>query len=141
MKGRKALKRIKNRYGGKIVEKVKSIKSNIVGNLTIYSEHSIYKLSEAEMEEAGVDKKYLLNRTFSDYAINHMDHMNLIEQAKRDSEHAYDVAFANTVEEAELIYKNAILICVINNIQNKIKLVKQITDQIADFFAEDIEFT
>lgn len=123
------------------MEKVKSIKSNIVGNLTIYSEHSIYKLSEAEMEEAGVDKKYLLNRTFSDYAVNHMNRMDLIEQAKRDSEQAYDVAFANTVEEAELIYENAILICIIDNMQNKIKLVKQITDQIADFFAEDIEFT
>lgn len=117
------------------MEKVKSIKSNIVGNLTIYSEHSIYKLSEAEMKEAGVDKKYLLNRTFSDYAINHMNRMDLIEQAKRDSEHAYDVAFANTIEEAELIYKNAILICIIDNMQNKIKLVKQITDQIAYFFA------
>lgn len=117
------------------MEKVKSIKSNIVGNLAIYSEHSIYKLSEAEMKEAGVDKKYLLNRTFSDYAINHMNRMDLIEQAKRDSEHAYDVAFANTIEEAELIYKNAILICIIDNMQNKIKLVKQITDQIAYFFA------
>lgn len=123
------------------MEKVKSIKSNINGNLTIYDEHSIYKLTEIEMKESGVCKKYLLNRTFSDYAINHMDHMNLIEQAKRDSEHAYDVAFVNTVEEAELIYENAILICVIDNMQNKIKLVKQITDQIADFFAEDIEFT
>ena len=111
------------------------------GNLTIYSEHSIYKLSEAEMKESGASKKYLLNRTFSDYAINHMDRMALIEQAKRDSEHSYDVAFANTVEEAELIYQNAILICVIDNMQNKIKLAKQIIDQIADFFAEDIEFT
>ena len=123
------------------MEKVKSIKSNINGNLTIYSEHSIYKLSEAEMKESGVSKKYLLNKTFSDYALNHMDHMSLIGQAKRDSEHAYDVAFANTVEEAELIYENAILICIIDNMQNKIKLAKQITDQIADFFAEDIEFT
>ena len=123
------------------MDKVKSIKSNINGNLTIYSEHSIYKLSEAEMKESGVSKKYLLDRTFSDYAINHMDRMDLIKQAKRDSEHAYDVAFANTVEEAELIYENAILFCVIDNMQNKIKLVKQITDQIADFFAEDIEFT
>ena len=123
------------------MEKVKSIKSNISGNLTIYDEHSIYKLSEAEMKESGVSKKYLLNRTFSDYAINHMDHMDLIEQAKCDSEHSYDVAFASTVEEAELIYENAILICVIDNMQNKIKLVKQIIDQNADFFAEDIEFT
>ena len=123
------------------MEKIKSIKSNIVGNLTIYSEHSIYKLTETEMKESGVCKKYLLNRTFSDYAINHMDQMDLIERAKRDSDHAYDVAFANTVEEAELIYKNAILICVIDNMQNKIKLAKQIIDQVADFFAEDIEFT
>ena len=123
------------------MEKIKSIKSNIVGNLTIYSEHSIYKLTETEMKESGVCKKYPLNRTFSDYAINHMDHMDLIERAKRDSDHAYDVAFANTVEEAELIYKNAILICVIDNMQNKIKLAKQIIDQVADFFAEDIEFT
>lgn len=123
------------------MEKVKSIKSNINGNLTIYSEHSIYKLSEAEMKESGVSKKYLLNRTFSDYAINHMNRIDLIEQAKRDSEHNYDVAFANTIEEAELIYENAVLICVIDNMQNKIKLTKQIIDQIADFFAEDIEFT
>ena len=122
------------------MEKVKSIKSNISGNLTIYDEHSIYKLSEAEMKESGVSKKYLLNRTFSDYAINHMDHMDLIEQAKRDSEHSYDVASANTVEEAELIYENAILICVIDNMLNKIKLVKQMIDQVDDFFAEDIEF-
>ena len=123
------------------MEKVKSIKSNISGNLIIYDEHSIYKLSEIEMKESGICKKYLLNRIFSDYAINHMDHMDLIEQAKRDSDHAYDVAFANTIEEAELIYENAILICVIDNMQNKIKLVKQIIDQNADFFAEDIEFT
>ena len=122
------------------MEKVKSIKSNISGNLTIYDEHSIYKLSETEMKESGVCKKYLLNRTFSDYAINHMDHMDLIEQAKRDSEHSYDVAFANTVEEAELIYENAILICVIDNTLNKIKLVKQMIDQVDDFFAEDINF-
>ena len=92
------------------------------------------------MKESGVSKKYLLNRTFSDYAINHMDHMDLIEQAKRDSEHSYDVAFANTVEEAELIYENAILICVIDNMLNKIKLVKQMIDQVDDFFAEDINF-
>lgn len=120
------------------MEKVKSIKSNVSGNGMIYREHSIYKLSEAEMKEAGVDKKYLLDRTFSDYAINHME---LINSAKRYSEGIYGIAFANTVEEAELIYKNAVLICVINDMQDKIKLVKQKIDQVANFSAEDIEFT
>lgn len=40
------------------MEKVKSIKSNINGDLTIYNEHSIYKLTETEMKESGVETRF-----------------------------------------------------------------------------------
>lgn len=111
------------------MKKIKSLNVNIDNPLTIYSEHSIYELTDEEMKKSGVYKKYLVNRTYSDYAMNNMDLIKIIQQAERDSEYVYGIAFANTVEEAELAYKNAVLECRILDLQIEMnKVVKKLID-------------
>ena len=111
------------------MKKIKSLNVNIDSPMTIYHEHSIYELTDEEMEKSGVHKKYLVDRTYSEYAMNNMDLIEIIQRAERESEYVYGVAFANTVEEAELAYKNAVLECRILDFQNEMKrIVKKIIE-------------
>lgn len=103
------------------MKKVKSMNVNIDSPLSIYSEHSIYKLTDEKMKKSGVNKRYLVDRTYSEFAMNDMDLIEVIQKAKKESTYVYGVAFANTVEEAELLYKNAVLICIINSIKSQLE--------------------
>ena len=111
------------------MKKIKSLNVNIDNPLTIYSEHSIYELTDEEMKKSGIYRKYLLNRTYSKYAMDKMDYIDLLKTAERESEYVYGVYFANTIEEAELAYKNAVLECRILDFQNEMKrIVKKLID-------------
>lgn len=111
------------------MKKIKSMNVNIDSPLTIYSEHSIYELTDEEMKKSRVYKKYLVDRTYSEYAMNNMDLIEIIQRAGRESEYVYGISFANTIEEAELAYKNAVLECRVLDFQNEMKrTVKELID-------------
>lgn len=71
-------------------------------------EFSIYEMeNEAELSAAN-GFKYLVNRTFSDFAMREMDSVtDLLPHALRESEYVYGVGFCNTVRECELFYMAA----------------------------------
>lgn len=65
---------------------------------------SIYELEEFEMKFSE-GKKYLLNQTLSEYALERMSKVDMITRFLRESTYVYGVAFCDTVYEAELYYK------------------------------------
>ena len=102
--------------------KIKAIKFNSNNsNCELFDEHSIYLLSDDEQVLNNTPGKYLLNKTYSEWAINSFGTEELIKRAIRDSEYVFGVAFANTIEEAELKYQNAVLKCELQNYQHYLK--------------------
>ena len=102
--------------------KVKTIKFNSNdSNCELFDEHSIYLLSDDEQVLNNAQGKYLLNRTYSEWAMNSFETKELIKRAINDSGYVFGVAFANTIEEAELKYQNAVLKCELQNYQHYLK--------------------
>lgn len=109
------------------MKRVKSMNCNINSRSSIYNEHTIYELSNEEMRLAGTTHKYMLDQTYCDWAMKNMDLIDVIKKAIRESEYVYGIAFADTIEEAELKYQNAVLTCRIKHLQQK---MSDIMDQI-----------
>ena len=63
---------------------------------------AIYELPEETKHSTG--KSYLVNRKYSEYAMNHMDEFDLIANAKKESEYVYGTGFCDTIRECELFF-------------------------------------
>lgn len=105
------------------------------------SVYSIYELNETEMEFSE-GKKYLLSQTLSEYAMNHMSKVDIIQRSMRDSEYIYGTAFCDTIREAELYYKCCILEIQLRDVKNLIssfseKAAKQSTAEVSVFGTEE----
>lgn len=120
---------------------IKTIKVDYESKMTIYSEHSIYELTKDEMDSIGIHQKYLVNRTYSKYAMHEMDMSYILKNALRDSEYVYGVKFADTIEEAELKYQNDVLQCRIMHLQDKIKDISEKCQDLVEMACQDISFT
>ncbi len=102
--------------------KVKTIKFNSNdSNCELFDEHSIYLLSDDEQHSNNAPGKYLLNRTYSEWAMNSFETEELIKRAINDSKYVFGVAFANTIEEAELKYQKDVLKCELQSYQHYLK--------------------
>lgn len=110
--------------------KVKAIKFNSNdSNCELFDEHSIYLLSDDEQVLNNAPGKYLLNRTYSEWAMNSFETKELIKRAINDSGYVFGVAFANTIEEAELKYQNAVLKYELQNYQ---RYLKRASDELSE---------
>lgn len=110
--------------------KVKTIKFNSNdGNCELFDEYSIYLLSDDEQVLNNAPGKYLLNRTYSEWAMNSFETEELIKRAINDSKYVFGVAFVNTIEEAELKYQNAVLKY---ELQNYKRYLKRASDELSE---------
>lgn len=94
---------------------IKTIDISINSRVETYS---IYELNDKEIEYTNAPGRYLLNRTYGDYAMKHMSKIDLIQDAMKESVYVYGVAFCDTVKEAELTLKCSILECQIDSLRN-----------------------
>ena len=110
--------------------KVKTIKFNSDNsNCELFDEHSIYLLSDDEQIFNDAPGKYLLHKTYSEWAMNSFEAGELIRRAINDSGYVFGVAFANTIEEAELKYQNAVLKYELQNYQ---RYLKRVSDELSE---------
>lgn len=65
---------------------------------------SIYELDKSELQFSE-GKKYLLNQTLSEFALESLNKAEMITRFMRESTYVYGVAFCDTIYEAELYYK------------------------------------
>ena len=102
--------------------------------------YSIYELTDKEIEYTNAPGRYLLNRTYSDYAMKNMSKIDLIQSAMKESVYIYGVAFCDTVKEAELTLKCSILECQINSLrctfQNHYEDIMKISKEKVSVFKE-----
>lgn len=102
--------------------------------------YSIYELTDKEIEYTNAPGRYLLNRTYSEYAMKHMSKIDLIQSAMKESVYIYGVAFCDTVKEAELTLKCSILECQIDSLictfQNHYEDIKEISKEKVSVFKE-----
>lgn len=110
--------------------KVKTIKFNSDNsNCELFDEHSIYLLSDDEQVFNDAPGKYLLHKTYSEWAMNSFETEELIRRAINNSKDVLGVAFANTIEEAELKYQNAVLKYELQNYQ---RYLKRASDELSE---------
>lgn len=69
----------------------------------LIGDFAIYELTETEHELA--NKRYLINKKYSKYAMENMDHIRLVKDALMESEYVYGTGFCDTIAECELFYK------------------------------------
>lgn len=102
--------------------------------------YSIYELTDQEIRYTNAPGKYLLNRTYGAYAMEHMSKIALIQSAMKESVYVYGVAFCDTVKEAELTLKCSILECQINSLrhtfQNHYEDIMRISEEKVFLFKE-----
>lgn len=96
-------------------------------NNALNSFHAIYELSDDEMNWER--KRYLVNRKYSQYAMECMDHEELIEKAVKESEYVYGTGFCDTIAECELYYKNACLECDVLFLKREFYKIKTMTEK------------
>lgn len=123
------------------MKEIKRFPKQTVLNGKFGSVYSIYELNETEMEFSE-GKKYLLSQTLSEYAMNHMSKVDIIQRSMRDSEYIYGTAFCDTIREAELYYKCCILEIQLRDVKNLIssfseKATKQSTAEVSVFGNEE----
>ena len=123
------------------MKKIKSIKPNIESDFSVYHEHSIYELSNKDMKKAGLSKKYYVDLTLSEYALDEMDLTEILQKANQKANYVYDVVFADTVEEAELKYMNVVLQCRIVDLQRELKFFAEKLEDLKELFAQEISFS
>lgn len=95
-------------------------------NNALNSLHAIYELSDDEMNWER--KRYLVNQKYSQYAMECMDHEELIEKAVQESEYVYGTGFCDTIAECELYYKNACLEYDVLSLKRKFYKIKTVAD-------------
>ena len=102
--------------------------------------YSIYELTDQEIRYTNAPGKYLLNRTYGAYAMEHLSKIDLIQDAMKESVYVYGVAFCDTVKEAELTLKCSILECQINSLrytfQNYYEDIMRISKEKVSLFKE-----
>ena len=81
--------------------------------------YAIYDLSDVETNPTG--KRYLINKEYSDWALDNFTLKEIIKSAIRDSEYVYGVGFFDTIKECELYYDCCCLELKLRSITNKIK--------------------
>ena len=101
------------------------------------SVYSIYELNETEMRFSE-GKKYFLSQTLSQYAMNNMSKVDIIQRSMRESQYIYGTAFCDTIREAELYYKCCVLEIQLREVKDLInsfseKAVKQSTAEVSVF--------
>lgn len=124
----------------KLVGKINVECIPVYEGMEVYDEHCVYELSDEERSFVPGRKKYLLNKRYSDYAMKNMDAEDLIDRALRESRYVYGVGFANTIEEAKMIFQNAVLQCLVIEYKEELKSIKKKINSLLSSVEKDVRF-
>lgn len=91
---------------------------------------AIYELSATEQEMSM--KMYLVNKKYSQYALEKMDAADLIKTAIKESEYVYGTGFGDTIAECELLFKCHCLEVAIMSMQNAFRKIREISSNITE---------
>ena len=87
----------------------------------------IYDLSDISSNPT--NKKYLINKKYSDYAFRYLTPKEIIKTAIKESEYVYGIGFFDTVKECELYYDCCRLELKLKSVTNKIKQINPLSEK------------